>query len=295
MDESSRIEDEDEYEEEEVPVVGIIDIRKEGYRSDQLYCAHLMLRQAWNGNFGAPVVDLLRSKSGAKVLDFGCGSGYWTLEMATEFPSSKFYGINPIASFPGSVSPKNVEFIVSNVLNNTLPFKDAEFDYVFARNIMFTFRKPNFESVVIKELLRVLKPGGYIEFVEEEITEGHNRGKALLRWNVNGLKPWLETQSIDYEIPYRFEECLKSTNQLKDVMEQKLKIPIGKSNGFIGELSAEYIMNTVKSMADNLISIMNLTNEEYDNLVGEIEKEVRDNEEENNAYFYYRRYFALKM
>lgn len=85
--------------------------------------------------------------------------------MATEFPSSKFYGINPIASFPGSVLPKNVDFIVSNVLTDTLPFKDAEFDYVFARNIMFTFRKPNFESIVMKEILRVLKPGGYIEVI----------------------------------------------------------------------------------------------------------------------------------
>lgn len=109
------------------------------------------------------------------------------------------------------------------------------------------------------------------------------------------MKPWLETQSIDYEIISRFEEYLKSTNQLKDITEQKLKIPIGKSNGFIGELSAEYILNTVKSMSDNLISIMNLTNEEYDSLVGEIEKEVKENEEEHNAYFYFRRYFAIKM
>ncbi|GBC00854.1 hypothetical protein RclHR1_00040005 [Rhizophagus clarus] len=292
MNESSYVECEDDYEEEEVAEV---DFRKEGYRNDQLYCAHLMLKQAWNGNFGAPVNDLLSSNSDAKVLDFGCGSGYWTLEMATEYPSPKFYGINPVASFPGSVLPRNVEFIVSNVLTDTLPFKDAEFDYVFARNIMFTFHKPNFESIVMKEILRVLKPGGYIEFVEEEIIEGHNRGKALMHWNIDGLKVWLESQKIDYEIICRFKECLQSTNQLKDITEQKLKIPIGKSNGFIGELAAEYIMCTVKSMADNLMPIMNLTNEEYDHLVEEIEKEVKENEEEYNAYFHFRRYFAIKM
>jgi hypothetical protein len=72
MNESSYVGEEDDYEEEEeVPVVDAEDIRKEGYRSDQLYCAHLMLKQAWNGSFGAPVDDLLRSNSGAKVLDFG--------------------------------------------------------------------------------------------------------------------------------------------------------------------------------------------------------------------------------
>lgn len=71
MNESSYVEEEEEYEEDEIPVVGIIDIRKDGYRNDQLYCSHLMLKQAWNGNFGAPVDDLLRSNSGAKVLDFG--------------------------------------------------------------------------------------------------------------------------------------------------------------------------------------------------------------------------------
>jgi ubiquinone/menaquinone biosynthesis C-methylase UbiE len=85
--------------------------------------------------------------------------------MATDFPSSKFYGINPVATFPGYVSPRNVEFIVANVLTDTLPFKDAEFDYVFARNLMFTFQKPNFESIVMKEILRVVKPGGYVEVI----------------------------------------------------------------------------------------------------------------------------------
>jgi hypothetical protein len=112
--------------------------------------------------------------------------------------------------------------------------------------------------------------------------------------NIFIVKLWLESQKIDYEIIHRFNEYLQSTNQLKDITEQKLKIPIGKSNGFIGELSAEYIMCTVKSMADNLMPVMNLTNEEYDNLVGEIEKEIKENENENSAYFYFRRYFAIK-
>jgi hypothetical protein len=82
-----------------------------------------------------------------------CSSGYWTLEMATEFPLAKFYGVDSTKNFPDSVMPKNAEFILANIINDGLPFKAAEFDYVFGRNLIHAFQTPILKSIVIKELL----------------------------------------------------------------------------------------------------------------------------------------------
>ncbi len=86
--------------------------------------------------------------------------------MAAEFPSSKVYGLDFIPSFPDTCLPNNVEFIETNIIdcvNCGLPFRDAEFDYVYCRDIMFSFKTSDFDSVIMKEILRIVKPGGYIE------------------------------------------------------------------------------------------------------------------------------------
>ncbi|CAG8454524.1 1790_t:CDS:2 [Funneliformis caledonium] len=262
-----------------------------GEDEDRLHCVHLMLKYAWKYNFAAPIKGLLCSDAGAKVLDVGCGLGIWTLEMASEFPLAKFYGIDSVSYFPESVSPKNVEFLEANILHG-LPYKDAEFDYVFARELIFAFQPSDFENIVMKEILRVVKPGGYIEFVESEL-EGHISTKALLRWNNEGMKPWINSLNIDTTINCRLQEIFTNTNQLKNISEQRIKIPFGRSNDFVGEFAAETTMQYIKSMAELLIPFMKLTHEEYYNLTKEIDKEFRD--EKSASYFWNRRITAMKI
>lgn len=120
-----------------------------------------------HGNFSAPVEeDLLR---GINVLDSGCGSGAWFTEMAQDYPNSTFVGIDVANVISESLSlPSNCTFLKVNILEG-LPFEDATFDYVFQR-FLFGALTPTDWSFVVRELVRVVKPDGWLESFECDIT-----------------------------------------------------------------------------------------------------------------------------
>ncbi|RUS21692.1 S-adenosyl-L-methionine-dependent methyltransferase [Endogone sp. FLAS-F59071] len=140
---------------------------------DRLVLQHFILYKALGGNFHAPVKELL--ETGAKVLDVGCGPGNWTLNMAMDFPNAIFEGIDAVDNFPKEIKPSNTNFLQGNVALG-LPYPDATFDFVFQRTMAMSFTKEQW-ATVMKEILRVLKPGGWIQLVECDVVP-HSTGTA---------------------------------------------------------------------------------------------------------------------
>jgi ubiquinone/menaquinone biosynthesis C-methylase UbiE len=87
--------------------------------------------------------------------------------MASEYQHAHFTGVDVAQLYPLEIKPQNVSFVQSNVLTG-LPFEDNTFDYVHMRFMIFAFTLKNWE-LAIRELVRVCKPGGYIEIVEKDI------------------------------------------------------------------------------------------------------------------------------
>jgi len=103
------------------------------------------------------------------VLDYGCGVGRWTLWFARKV--QRVVGVD--------ISPKMVEAArqaadtagISNVEHNViesipLPFEDGAFDLV---NAVWVLRYIIDEDELVRtasELCRVVRPGGYITFIE---------------------------------------------------------------------------------------------------------------------------------
>jgi ubiquinone/menaquinone biosynthesis C-methylase UbiE len=112
---------------------------------------------------------MTKLKEGIKVLDSASGPGCWSLDMAKEFPSSSFHGIDMTAHDFSNTAEKlaNFEFTVGNLLEG-LPFEDNTFDYIYQR-LLFLGLNDEGWATVLNELLRVLKPGGYIELLEVSI------------------------------------------------------------------------------------------------------------------------------
>lgn len=109
----------------------------------------------------------------ARILDLGGQATCdWAWHCASEYPNTKVYTVTTKALRQLSNSnirgPKNHRQVAVDRLTK-LPFKDNQFDLISARDIYMILREKSengedeWESC-LKECMRVLKPGGYLEF-----------------------------------------------------------------------------------------------------------------------------------
>lgn len=113
-------------------------------------------------------IQLCQIKDDAQVLDVGCGTGRW-LRRYTE------HGLHPVgvdategmlrrAAAGGLKCPLVVG------LAQSLPFDDGAFDLVSAVTVIQHI-SPTYQSDALKEMARVLRPGGYLLLLE--LIRGH--------------------------------------------------------------------------------------------------------------------------
>jgi SAM-dependent methyltransferase len=123
---------------------------------DRLDVQHFAVRAAMRGNYVAPV------NRPSRVLDVGCGTGQWAYEICAEFPDSMVVGLDLRPSKPSP--PPNYRFVEGNVLQG-LPFADGRFDFVHQRLLISGIPLQRWPAEVA-ELVRVTRPGGWIELME---------------------------------------------------------------------------------------------------------------------------------
>lgn len=98
-----------------------------------------------------------------QILDIGCGTGIWAMEVAEKFPSSEVYGVD-LAPVQDVYIPENCTFHLENVLSGCL-FHDEKFDLIQSRCIAPGIPDRRWQDY-IKELWRMTKPGGWIQVIE---------------------------------------------------------------------------------------------------------------------------------
>jgi hypothetical protein len=133
---------------------------------DRMVAQHYLLRTAFGSDFTSPIKSALQR--GIVVLDVGCGAGVWTMEMSTAFPKSTFIGIDQGAFYPRDIKPRNCHFRTCGSLVQhqlPLPFPDNSIDYIYQRDINWGLTGQTWQPL-LQEYQRILKPGGWIEFVE---------------------------------------------------------------------------------------------------------------------------------
>jgi tRNA (uracil-5-)-methyltransferase TRM9 len=99
-------------------------------------------------------------KEGEKVLDLGCGNGRWYRVFKEK--RVNYFGIDNSEKLI-EIAKENfpeAKFFVGDALN--LPFQDNFFDRVYSIALLHHIPSEDFRIKVLKEVKRVLKPGGIL-------------------------------------------------------------------------------------------------------------------------------------
>ncbi|CAG8691679.1 5121_t:CDS:2 [Cetraspora pellucida] len=238
---------------------------------DRLLLQHLMWKNCWNGNFSAPIEKILTQK-GSKVLDVG-------------FPKAHFTGVDFVPIQPNENKLENVTFVHINALEG-LPFKDNTFDYIFQRFLVVSYPRDKWDFI-ISELVRVLKPGGYLELMEDDLEPG-NMGPVTNKLATSILNEW-ESIGLDTKICYKLPKHLEQNKMLKNIWSEQRTIDSKTTN--IGDMQTKNWIETALGLRLTLSNILNITHKEFDKSLDIVYKEFI----EFNSFTLVKRAYAQKI
>lgn len=119
------------------------------------------------------------------ILDIGCGSGAMAIKAARAFPAARVTGIDSwgaIWDYAKSQCERNAgaEGVADRVVflegdASRLDFPDDAFDAVMSNFVFHEVRSQPDKSALIREALRVLKPGGAFSFGDVFFSKTHYR------------------------------------------------------------------------------------------------------------------------
>lgn len=210
---------------------------------------HFLLRQVIQSNYVAPLTEHTRS-----ILDLGCGTGRWCVEMAQAFPQAQVTGIDleEIQPLAEGTRPANYHFRPADVLH-PLPFPDNTFDYLHQRLMLMSIPLDAWPEV-LQEMVRVARAGAWMELVEVGCTIWP-QGPATKLWY-----GWLRTTGArlhqDFDLPPHLAQ-LAAEAGMRQVQALPYDIPIGWG-GQVGTASLMNLRGFYRAMRPLLMSTLHL-------------------------------------
>jgi SAM-dependent methyltransferase len=218
---------------------------------------HYLLYAVLGTHAAAPVEKQIRH-----ILDVATGTGRWAHEMARTFPNAQVIGLDmeePVNPIEG---PDNYIFLQGNLFAG-LPFPDHTFEYVHQRFLVLALPAKQW-PFIISELVRVTRPGGYVELVEGGGNFLHS-GPTTTQ-----LKQWWDVASrmngIDVSLMAQLPLLLRNGG-LHAIRYQTYRVPVGEAGGRVGKMLQQDILASLPGLKSFICKNASVSPEHFDRLV----------------------------
>ncbi|KAI7849692.1 S-adenosyl-L-methionine-dependent methyltransferase [Circinella umbellata] len=201
--------------------------------------------------------------------------GLWTLEIAQSYPQCNVIGMDIV---PPNINkddksgmshkniPSNVAYCYGDVLA-PLKYRDEQFDYVYQRDIAHIMPMHKWPDL-IKEINRILRPGGQVELVEYDLLFT-NPGPVLALVN-----EWYKIAANRIGIAPNYAESLPGFLHeagFENIHVDEYNIPIGEWPSDLvqrqfGFLYKEQMKALFQSMKQWWLSELHVSEQEYDSV-----------------------------
>lgn len=118
----------------------------------------------------------LHALSGKRILDIGCGEGFWLREFVKWGATpSQMHGIDllewriPVARHRG---PSHLNLVCGS--GDQLPYADSTFDLIFQSTVFTSILSDDVRRCVAREMIRVTRPGGVILWYDYFVNNPRN-------------------------------------------------------------------------------------------------------------------------
>jgi len=131
------------------------------------------------------ILRLIEEHPGGDLLDCGCGDGAFTAELAERAGAGQTHGIEVVDARVRAAEERGIR-VARTDLNGPLPYEDASFDLVHSNQVIEHLRATD---TFLRELRRVLKPGGQLLLSTNNLASWHNVVSLVLGFQPPPMHP----------------------------------------------------------------------------------------------------------
>ncbi|KAL2182151.1 S-adenosyl-L-methionine-dependent methyltransferase [Thermothelomyces heterothallicus CBS 202.75] len=161
-----------------------------------------------------------------RILDLGCGTGIWAIDMADEYPRASVFGVDLSPIQPEWV-PSNCRFHVDDYEDEWTYRDDERFDYIHGRALSGTVAD---WSNFYRQVRQHLKPGGWCEMQEYDawiFSDDDSFGRAA--WTKEWVEKLDEASRLfgkQINVACKHKQWMIDAG-FENVEEKVIRIPIG--------------------------------------------------------------------